>query len=105
MNYFGIAIETSLEVRPIEREGDMDLFILTQGYPVHLMLENSDFSRIQFPSSRALLLRLSPITTKVTCHVLRDVDLFSSFANFEVDKQLKSIVIKQRDGYIALMFK
>lgn len=105
MNYFGINIETNLEVRTIKREEDIDLFILTRGYPVHLNMTNSDFSRIQFPNAKALLLRLSPITTKVTCHILRDVDLFSSFANFEVDKQLKSIVIQELEGYTELSFK
>ncbi|MDF2612720.1 MAG: hypothetical protein K0S71_506 [Clostridia bacterium] len=105
MKYFGIDIATHLEIRPIERGEDTDLFVPTLGYPIHLTLENKDFSRIQFPSAKALLLRLSPAVRTVTCHVLRDVDLFSSFANFEVDKPLKSIIIHQYEGYIELSFK
>ncbi|MDF2877354.1 MAG: hypothetical protein K0S30_450 [Clostridia bacterium] len=105
MEYFNIELNTNLEVRPIERDGDMDLFIPTLDYPIHLEGMGDDFSRIQFPTARAILIRMSPKVNTITCHVLKDVDLFSSFVNFEVRKELNSIVIYQREGYIELSFK
>jgi hypothetical protein len=105
MEYFNIKLNTNLEIRPIERDGDMDLFIPTLDYPVHLEGMGEDFSRIQFSKARAILIRMSPKVKTITCHILKDVDLFSSFVNFEVRKELSNIAIYQRDGYIELSFK
>ena len=105
MKYFNIEIQTCLEVRTIKRDEDIDLFIQTLGVPIHLEMSEGQYSRIQFPKAKALLLRMSPINESVTCHILRDVDLFSSFANFEVNKPLQKIIISQEDSYISLQFK
>ena len=62
-------------------------------------------SRIQFPMPRAVLIRTTPISRWVTVHVLRDIDLFSSFANFELDLTDKKLVLKKEEGYIRLYLR
>lgn len=95
---------TNLEARVIDREGDQDFFIETDLYPLNLMLEIPGMSRIQFPMSRAILVRTTPTSKWVTIHVLRDVDLFSSFANFELHLEGKKLSIQKEDGYIIMKF-
>lgn len=78
-------IKTNLEFREIKRGQDIDYFIESMSYPVIIKLSSDLTSEIQFPKSRAVLVRTSPVTSKVTIHIMRDIDLHSSFANFEVD--------------------
>ena len=42
-------------------------------------------SRIQFPYVRSILLRINKESSLMTVHLMRDIDLFSAFANFEVN--------------------
>ena len=98
-------IETNLEARVIEREGDQDFFIETFLYPMNFELDIPYMSRIQFPMPRAVLIRTTPVSRWVTVHVLRDVDLFSSFANFELDLTDKKLVLRKEEGYIRLYLK
>nr|WP_302598061.1 hypothetical protein [uncultured Cellulosilyticum sp.] len=95
-------ITTNLEYRIIEREGDKDYFIETDFYPVNMELRIPGMSRFQFPLSRAILVRTTPCNDWITIHVLRDVDLFSSFVNFEVDLSGKKLNIIKEEGYIKL---
>lgn len=95
-------IQTNLEARVIPREQDEDFFIETFSYPLNFELNLPYMSRIQFPASRAVLIRTTPISRWVTIHVLRDVDLFSSFANFELDLTDKKILLQKEEGYIRL---
>ena len=98
-------IETNLEARVIEREGDQDFFIETFLYPMNFEIDIPYMSRIQFPMPRAVLIRTTPISRWVTVHVLRDIDLFSSFANFELDLTDKKLVLKKVEGYIRLYLR
>lgn len=98
-------IETNLEARVIEREGDQDFFIETFLYPMNFEVEIPYMSRIQFPMPRAVLIRTTPVSRWVTVHVLRDIDLFSSFANFELDLTNKKLVLRKEEGYIRLYLK
>ena len=98
-------IETNLEARVIEREGDQDFFIETFLYPMNFEIDIPYMSRIQFPMPRAVLIRTTPISRWVTVHVLRDIDLFSSFANFELDLTDKKLVLKKEEGYIRLYLR
>ena len=98
-------IETNLETRVIEREGDQDFFIETFLYPMNFEIDIPYMSRIQFPMPRAVLIRTTPISRWVTVHVLRDIDLFSSFANFELDLTDKKLVLKKEEGYIRLYLR
>ena len=85
---------TNLEARVINREGDEDFFIPTDLYPLDVMLEIPGMSRIQFPSSKW-----------VTIHILRDMDLFSSFANFELNLEKRRLSIQKEEGYIIMKFE
>lgn len=95
-------IITNLEYRIIEREGDKDYFIETDMYPVNMELNIPNMSRLQFPLSRAILVRTTPCNDWITIHVLRDVDLFSSFVNFEVDLTGKRLNVVKEEGYIKV---
>lgn len=97
--------ETNLEARIIEREGDKDFFIETFMYPLNFELDMTYMSRIQFPMPRAVIIRTTPVSRWVTIHVLRDVDLFSSFANFELDLTEKKLFLIKEEGYIRLYLK
>lgn len=96
---------TNLEARVIDREGDQDFFIQTDLYPLDVILDIPDMSRIQFPMSRAILVRTTPHSKWVTIHILRDVDLFSSFANFELNLEARRLSIQKENGYIIMNFK
>ncbi|PHV70112.1 hypothetical protein CS063_12475 [Sporanaerobium hydrogeniformans] len=95
-------IETTLEYRCIKREEDIDYFIETDNYPIHLELDLPYLSRIQFPKSRAILVRTTPNSRWVTIHVLRNVDLYSSFANFEVELGKGPLHIEYKGGCIEV---
>lgn len=96
---------TNLETRVINREGDEDFFIQTDLYPLDVMLEIPGMSRIQFPMSRAILVRTTPSSRWVTIHILRDVDLFSSFANFELNLEKRRLSIQREESYIIMKFE
>lgn len=98
-------IKTNLEVRPIQRGEDTDYFIETFSYPVNLELEHPLMSRIQFPQSRAVLVRTTPYRKDITIHIMRDVDLYSSFANFELDLENHQLMIEKEEGYIRMYLK
>ncbi|MGL5674818.1 MAG: hypothetical protein ACRDDX_00185 [Cellulosilyticaceae bacterium] len=97
-----LLIDQALSVRTINRQEDIDYFIDTQAYPVHLALSLIGISRMQFPNARALLIRTSPTSTFATLHILKDVDLYSSFINFEIDLSLLELQIKLEEGHISL---
>lgn len=97
--------ETNLEARIIEREGDQDYFVETFLYPLNFTIDTPYVSRIQFPMPRAVIIRTSPKSTKVTIHILRDTDLFSSFANFEIELKDKKLFLIKEEGYINLYTK
>lgn len=84
-----------LEYRTIEKGEDTDYFIETLSYPVNLNIDLPNISRIQFPKSRAIIVRTSPKSDLVTIHVMRDIDLHSSFCNFEVDLSNLKLTIKK----------
>jgi len=98
-------IDTNLEARVIEREGDQDFFIETFLYPTNFEVDIAYMSRIQFPMPRAILIRTTPVSRWVTVHVLGDTDLFSSFANFELDLTDKRLVLRKEEGYIRLFLE
>lgn len=98
-------VETGLAYRTIHREGDTDYFIETDNYPINLQLDLPYLSRIQFPRSRAILVRTTPKSRWVTLHVLRDIDLYSSFANFEMALENGPLHIELKEGYIEVRRK
>lgn len=95
-------IRTNLEYREIQRDGDTDYFVETLSYPINLDVNNPCFSRIQFPTSRAILIRTAPTTRIITIHVMKNIDLYSSFANFVIDLNNKMLSIQKQEGYIDI---
>lgn len=83
-----LKLDTDFEYRIIrEEEGDIDLFIDVNYRSLDIDCDRCEFfnSRIQFPFVRSLILRISKDNYLMTIHLMRDIDLFSAFANFEFD--------------------
>ncbi|MEG1311318.1 MAG: hypothetical protein RR942_10600 [Romboutsia sp.] len=81
-------LDIDFEYRIIrEEDNDLDLFIDINYRSLDIDNSNSNFfeSRIQFPFVRSIILRLNKETHKMTVHLMRDIDLLSAFANFEVN--------------------
>lgn len=97
--------ETNLEARVIDREGDEDFFIETFLYPLNFELDIPYMSRMQFPLSKALIIRTTPVSKRITVHILGDTDLFSSFVNFELDLEEKKLFLMKEEGYLRLYLK
>ena len=70
-----------------EEDNDLDLYIDINYRCVDINIGESNFfnSRIQFPYVRSILIRINKESHLMTVHLMRDIDLFSAFANFEVD--------------------
>ena len=81
-------LDTDFEYRIIrEEDNDLDLFIDINYRSLDIDNSGSDLfgSRIQFPFVRSIILRINKESHLMTVHLMRDIDLFSAFANFEVD--------------------
>ncbi|CEI74078.1 MULTISPECIES: hypothetical protein [Romboutsia] len=90
-------LDTDFEYRVIrEEENDLDLFIDLNYRSLDIKLEDSNFfnSRVQFPFVRSIILRLNKESDIITMHLMRDIDLFSAFANFEINISNSIISIK-----------
>ncbi|WP_343101686.1 hypothetical protein [Romboutsia sp. MSSM.1001216sp_RTP31141st1_G3_RTP31141_220114] len=90
-------LDTDFEYRVIrEEENDLDLFIDLNYRSLDIKLEDSNFfnSRVQFPFVRSIILRLNKESDIITIHLMRDIDLFSAFANFEINISNSIISIK-----------
>ncbi|MDB8789473.1 hypothetical protein PN290_10640 [Romboutsia sp. 1001216sp1] len=98
MVIFGkLNLDTDFEYRVIrEEENDLDLFIDLNYRSLDIKLEDSNFfnSRVQFPFVRSIILRLNKESDIITMHLMRDIDLFSAFANFEINISNSIISIK-----------
>ena len=92
-------LDTDFEYRVIrEEENDLDLFIDLNYRSLDIKLEDSNFfnSRLQFPFVRSIILRLNKESDIITMHLMRDIDLFSAFANFEINISNSIINIKNK---------
>lgn len=90
-------LDTDFEYRVIrEEENDLDLFIDLNYRSLDIKLEDTNFfnSRVQFPFVRSIILRLNKESDIITIHLMRDIDLFSAFANFEINISNSIISIK-----------
>lgn len=102
---FNLILETDFEFRVVNREKEnIDIFLDIANRAVNIVDECSDFfnSRIQFPKVRAVLLRISSENQNMTVHILRDIDLFSAFANFEIDYSDSVVHIKKIGQYAVI---
>lgn len=97
LNIGSLHLDTDFEYRVIrEEENDLDLFIDINYRSLDIANDDSNFfkSRIQFPFVRSLILRIDKKSNTMTIHVMRDIDLMSAFANFEVEYSDSIISIK-----------
>ena len=81
-------LDSDFDYRVIREEDyDLDLYIDINYRCVDINIGESNFfnSRIQFPYVRSILIRINKESYLMTVHLMRDIDLFSAFANFEVD--------------------
>ena len=81
-------LDSDFDYRVIrEEDNDLDLYIDINYRCVDINVGESNFfnSRIQFPYVRSILIRINKESYLMTVHLMRDIDLFSAFANFEVD--------------------
>lgn len=100
-------LNTDFEYRIIrEEENDLDIFIDLNYRSLDICTEESEFfnSRIQFPFVRSLILRINKKENNMTVHLMRDIDLFSAFANFEVKYNNCIFNIKNENEKVC-MFK
>ena len=91
-------LDIDFEYRIIrEEDNDIDLFIDINYRSLDLdCSDSSNFfaSRLQFPFVRSIILRFNKLNNLMTVHLMRDIDLFSAFANFEIDYSNSIISIK-----------
>ena len=83
-----LKLDSDFDYRIIrEEDNDIGLYVDINYRCVDIEVEDSKIfnSRIQFPYVRSILLRINKEMTSMTVHFMRDIDLFSAFANFEVD--------------------
>ncbi|WP_122639364.1 hypothetical protein [Romboutsia sp. Marseille-P6047] len=83
-----LKLDIDFEYRIIREENDdVDIFIDVNYRSLDLECGENDFfnGRIQFPFVRSLILRINKKSHLMTVHFMRDIDLFSAFANFEFD--------------------
>lgn len=108
INIGNLTLDTDFEYRIIrEDENDMDLFIDINYRSLDIDCNESTFfnSRIQFPFVRSLILRVSKTDQVMTIHLMRDIDLFSAFANFEVNYSDSIFHIKNENEKVYIYKK
>ena len=107
INIGKLCLNTDFDYRIIrEEDNDIDLFIDINYRSLDIdTCEDSFFnSRVQFPYVRSLKLRINKESNVMTVHLMRDIDLFSAFANFEINYDNCIINIKN-DFEKVRMFK
>lgn len=91
-------LDTEFDYRIIrEEDNDIDLFIDINYRSLDIDCGDSSIffaSRLQFPFVRSIILRFNKLNNLMTVHLMRDIDLFSAFANFEIDYSNSSISIE-----------
>ena len=97
LNIGNLNLDIDFDYRIIREENnDIDLFIDVNYRSLDIDTDNNGFfnSRVQFPFVRSLILRINKESNVMTVHLMRDIDLFSAFANFEVNYDNCTINIK-----------
>ena len=95
-----INLDCDFEYRTIrEEDDDIDIYVDVNYRCLDIELGENNFfnSRIQFPYVRSILLRINKNMETITIHLMRDIDLFSAFANFELD--LSGYVLSIKNEY------
>ena len=107
LNIGNLNLDIDFDYRIIREENnDIDLFIDINYRSLDIDTDHNGFfnSRVQFPFVRSLILRINKESNIMTVHLMRDIDLFSAFANFEVNYDNCVINIKNEFEKVR-MFK
>lgn len=107
LNIGNLNLDIDFDYRIIREENnDIDLFIDINYRSLDIDTDNNGFfsSRVQFPFVRSLILRINKESNIMTVHLMRDIDLFSAFANFEINYDNCVINIKNEFEKVR-MFK
>lgn len=100
-----INLDCDFEYRTIrEEDDDIDIYVDVNYRCLDIELGENNFfnSRIQFPYVRSILLRINKNMETITIHLMRDIDLFSAFANFELDLSDSVLSIKNEYEKVIL---
>ena len=103
-----LKLDSDFDYRVIrEEDNDVDLYIDINYRCVDINVGESQIfnSRIQFPYVRSILLRINKESHFMTVHLMRDIDLFSAFANFEVDYHDSVFEIKKYQEKVIISKK
>lgn len=101
-------IDSDFDIRTIREEDcDIDLFLPIDNRTINLDLGNAPeylYSRLQFPMVRNIIIRfsLSEKNNISTVHILRNIDIQSAIANFEIDYTKHYIEVKDREYFIEM---
>ncbi|OOB77751.1 MAG: hypothetical protein BEN19_01270 [Epulopiscium sp. Nuni2H_MBin003] len=93
---------TNLKYNIFQRDNDTDVFLDTNHMVIDCYLPDTGNQRIQFVSPRAVLIRLGNFSEKITVHILSDMDIYSSIANFEIDLKATRIYIHSDEQKVIL---
>lgn len=99
-------LETDFPYRQNRRsEKDIDIFIDLEGRTLNLSVKDDRVSRLQFPKVKFLLFRIDSDSNVITIHMMRDIDLFSAFANLEWRLgDGEKILLLNREGAVEMRF-
>lgn len=100
-----INLDCDFEYRIIrEEDNDLDIYVDVNYRCLDIEFEKNNFfnSRIQFPFVRSILLRINKDLDTITIHLMRDIDLFSAFANFELNLSNQVLCIKNKYEKVIL---
>lgn len=100
-------LDTEFSYRSNEKEnGDIDVFVDLEGRTVDLGCKDPRLSRIQFPKVKFLLFRISGEDRRLTLHMMRDIDLFSAFANVELSlEEGEKITLRMKETSMELSIR
>ncbi len=107
-NNYNLNIQSDIEIRVVhEDQWDMDLLVPIDYRTLRLSstLQNKGlFEGIQFPSVYGVLIRIakSKDNNCATIHVLRNIDLNSSVANFELNYEHLTLSLNEYDLFCNL---
>ncbi|MEG0249546.1 MAG: hypothetical protein RR561_00680 [Peptostreptococcus sp.] len=105
LELLNLKMESDFDYRIIKSDDyNMDIYIELDYRAVDIVDKNMEFcnSRIQFPRVKAMIIRITTLNNLMTIHLLRDIDLLSAFANFEVDYSGSVFKILKKDEYVIL---
>ncbi|MTI48387.1 hypothetical protein [Sporosalibacterium faouarense] len=106
-----ILLKSDLTIRTIRDDGvDIDIIIPTEDRPINLFFHGCPEyfkSRMQFSMVKNIMFRFTTLENNniVTVHLLRNIDLYSSIVNFEIDYEKHSFEIIDKIYYVKLYIK